>query len=122
MLERIMPQPLSFTCPAVGPRHYVARGSSGWPETWLRTQADAALRIFISPLDLPSVVRNFYDEQKSKRDEHARHETLWSDVLGYLARVRGRSNALTATVAIAFWGQVVLLQRELEPEEDDDAN
>lgn len=113
---------LSFTRPAVGPRHYISRGSSGWPETWIRSEADAALRIFMSPLDLELIIRNFYEEQRLKREEHGHHETLWSDVLGYLARVRGRSSALTATVAIAFWGQVVLLQRELDPVEDEDAN
>ena len=105
---------MSFKRPTIGPKDYIAVGPSGWPERFERAKCDAALKIFIGPLVLDELVRNFAEEQRIKSRTKQRHETLWGDVEDYLTRIMGgHKHSMTMSVVIGFWAVVILHEREL---------
>jgi hypothetical protein len=106
---------MNFKRPTIGPKDFIVVGQSGWPERFERVKCEAALRIFLGPLPLADLVKNFAEEQRLARREKQRHETLWGDVEGYLTRIMGgRRHSMTPHVVIGFWGATILYERELE--------
>lgn len=98
------PGPVSFGKPTIGPRVYLTRGPSGWPETYMRDKADAALVEFLTPLDATTVVETFWIAMTLEgREEN------WEDVVGYLAKITQQtSKAIPEVVGVAFWGLALL--------------
>lgn len=103
--------PIAFTRPTVGPKVYVTKGPSGWPETYQRAHADLALAEFINPLSLEELVNNFWTKVDLERTEDSQEET-WSQVLVFLAKVTNTANYLQVPemVAVAFWGKALLIK------------
>lgn len=58
------PQPPSIGKPSVGPKHYVFRGYSGMPETFLRREADAALQLVLGEIPMEQVADQIRAEGK----------------------------------------------------------
>jgi hypothetical protein len=95
--------------PTIGPKVYLTRGPSGWPEQFPRRTADKALETFLAPLDLQDVLASFAAMMKLE----ARDET-WEDVLAHLTKITGTAGKLIPNaVSVAFWGRYILaLQNE----------
>jgi hypothetical protein len=92
---------VTFGEPTIGPRVYLVRGPSGWPETFQRESADQALTDFLSPLDRTSVIHAF---STTLRVEH-RTQMTWETVAAYLAKVTNCPGQIVPEAAtVAFWG------------------
>jgi len=98
---------VTFSKPAVGPKVYLARGPSGWPEQFPRKLADQALDDFLAPLNTEDVLQSFRVAMKLE----AREET-WGDVIGYLAKiVDAPEKHIPEVASVSFWGRYLLLKR-----------
>lgn len=91
--------PVSFTRPVIGPRDYLAIGSSGWGETFNRKKADEALRAYLAPHGVAPLVLGFLARMSGRVTE-------WGDVLGYLREIAGREDEPPTEAAVAFWATV----------------
>jgi len=102
-----------FGKPVVGPKVYIAKGPSGWPEQIDRRKADAALDAFLDPLDAEEVVGSFALDVQT-----GRFEDTWGGVVTFLARLTERHPTnIPELAALALWGQAVLHN----PAHDEDA-
>lgn len=98
---------VTFGRPTVGPKVYLVRGPSGWPEQFVRKTADKALEVFLAPLDVLDVLASFATAMKLEGREEA-----WGDVLGHLAKITGtREQLISNTVGVAFWGRYIVAVR-----------
>lgn len=98
---------VTFAKPAVGPKIYLSKGPSGWPEQFPRKLADKALDDFLAPLATDDVLRTF----RVAMQLEARDET-WSDVAAYLAKITDTTEkSITGNVGVAFWGRYLLAKR-----------
>lgn len=110
MTKRAENQDVSFTCPMVGPKDYVVKGPSGWPETFRRrivdTRLESFLRALIPDLDLAELVEVFI----ARRELLEKPEpTTWFTVIGFLGRTLNmHPNEIPPECGIAFWGKVVI--------------
>jgi hypothetical protein len=99
---------LYFQCPTVTAKVYITKGPSGWPETFLRTKADAELAAFIKPAPVDDLVKLFIEARSLTRTP-----TDWHTIVGYLGRTMGCSpKTVPHTVGIAFWGRIVVASLE----------
>ncbi len=96
---------ITFGPPTVGPREYLVRGSSGWPESYARKEADEELEKFLTkngfPLDLAidSFMNGSADQEVSMQDR----------IQGYLLKI-GKLEKIEDVgipVAIAFWAKLL---------------
>lgn len=100
---------VTFGKPTVGPKVYLVKGQSGWPETYARKVADKALSDFLNPLNVTDVLAAFTVSMTLE----AREET-WGDVLGYLGKITDTSEkTLPEIVGVAFWA-LYLISKQLE--------
>jgi len=100
------PSHVSFGRPTVGPKVYLVRGPSGWPEQFTRKLADKALETFLAPLDALDVLAAFAAAMRLE----GRPET-WEDVLDHLAKVTDTTKKLVPNaVGVAFWGRYLIVQ------------
>ena len=98
---------VTFGKPAVGPKIYLSKGPSGWPEQFPRKLADKALDDFLAPLDTNTVLQTF----RITMQLEARDET-WGDVTAHLTKITGTAEKLIpGNVSVAFWGRYILLKR-----------
>jgi len=98
---------VAFGKPTVGPRVYLARGPSGWPEQFSRKLADKALDDFLAPLSVEEVLQTFTATMQLE----SREET-WGDVTGHLAKiVETPVKNIPEIVSVAFWGRYVIAKR-----------
>lgn len=96
--------PISFFQPKIGARVYVAKGPSGWNETFPRAAADEALKRFVHPVDLEELISMFVTAR-----ELASTPTDWHTVVGFLARtMQTHPRLVPHEVGIAFWGRVLI--------------
>jgi hypothetical protein len=106
MTARVKHSELAFACPIVGPKVYVTKGPSGWPETFKRAELDRELVLFLAPANVDQMVRHFIGTREI--DEN-KEPTNWHTVMGYLGRMLGVAvETIPHTIGIAFWGRVVL--------------
>ncbi len=106
MTMTVKREEISFACPIVGPKVYIAKGPSGWAETFKRVDADRELVMFISPLEVDVLVACFV-EKRSVAEEIS--ETSWFTITGFLARMVGSTpKAVPHIVGVAFWGKIVI--------------
>lgn len=97
---------LFFTCPLVSSKLYVAKGPSGWLESFKRAELDRELEAFTKPLIAEDLVFMFVESRALSQD---REETNWHTLIGWIARTLGIEPKLVPpTVGIAFWGRVVI--------------
>jgi hypothetical protein len=102
-----------FGKPVVGPKVYIAKGPSGWPEQIDRRRADAALGRFLDPLDADEVVGAFALDVQT-----GRFEDTWGGVVTFLARLTDRHpTSIPELAALALWGQALLQHPGYGPEE-----
>jgi hypothetical protein len=105
---------LIFAAPIIGPKVYIVKGSSGWPETFDRKKLDAELVAFLAPLDLADVVSTFLLSRELAEKPKDRL-IAWHTVLGHIARTLGINYGLVPhTVGIAFWAHVLLAMAAAE--------
>jgi len=101
-------QKMSFGRPVIGPKHYLATGASGWIETFLKVEADKALKTFIGRLCPKELVDNFLEHLALDPDKK---RARWPDVTAYLGRiVRVHPDKIPIEVAVAFWAQIVKIE------------
>jgi hypothetical protein len=99
---------VAFERPTVGPRVYVAKGPSGWPETFVRKSVDKALIDFLAPLNVEELISLFATGVKLE----AREET-WGDVIDFLSRVTSKPTKLIPdAISVAFWATYLLLPED----------
>jgi len=97
---------LKFTAPIVGPKVYIAKGPSGWPETFKRETLDRELVKFLAPSKVDDLVGHFI---ALRANDEKKEATEWHTVMGFLGRMLGVAiETIPHTVGIAFWGHVVL--------------
>ncbi len=97
---------IEFGEPTIGPKVYVARGPSGWAETFKRRHADEALRTFVTPLDLAELIDVFILARQVNKTP-----ADWHTVVGFLARtMQTTPRMVPAEVGVAFWAQVLIKQ------------
>jgi hypothetical protein len=105
-------QKMSFGRPVIGPKHYLSTGASGWIETFLKTDADAALRRLLGRVSIADVVNNFIEHMEL---EIEKKKANWTDVTKYLSRiVRVAADKVPYEAGVAFWAHVV----QIEDQED----
>lgn len=108
--KRVGISDLSFSCPTVGPKDYVTKGPSGWPEAFRRQVIDAKLEAFVKAqaptMRLAELVDLFVLRRENSEDQEP---TGWFTITGFLARMLNTHPAsVPHECAIAFWGQVVV--------------
>lgn len=114
MAARVLDEGLSFGPPSITPHVYLAAGPSGWPETFNRKQADAALLAFIHPLPLEDVIETFLAARALAEDPTV---IGWFTVIGHLGRLMNvHPKLVPAPAGVAFWAQVLLAQAPANPE------
>lgn len=99
-----------FERPTVGPRHYVAKGPSGWAETFSRATLDAELASFLGAAPVIEVVEMYVLQHELSTDKKPED---WHTVIGFLGRLLEVSPlTIPSEVGIAFWGCIELARRE----------
>lgn len=107
-MSRSTKESLVFMPPIIGPKVYLARGSSLWPETFDRAKADAELINFLDPLDLDEVVETFVLGREVAEDAKP---VSWHTIIGFLGRTLSvHPNHVPQAAAIAFWAHVIMAQ------------
>jgi len=98
---------VTFSKPAIGPKIYLAKGPSGWPEQFSRKLADEAIDKLLHPLRTEDVLGSFRVAMRLEaRDEQ------WGDVIGYLSKITGtHEQQIPEVCSVAFWGRYVILKR-----------
>lgn len=95
---------LVFTKPVIAGKVYITKGPSGWTETFKRSDADGELARFVKPASIDAVLDVFVSGRKISKAP-----TDWFTITGFLGRTMSCSpRAVPHTVAIAFWGRVVM--------------
>lgn len=96
---------ISFLAPTVTSRHYIAKGPSGWIETFPKQKLDQELKAFVYPVALETLIEMF---QATRKLNEAAGPTDWYTVTGFLSRMKTcHPRDVPHTVAIAFWGHVI---------------
>lgn len=105
-MSKRLKESLVFMPPIVGPKVYLARGSSLWPETFDRTKADAELAAFLNPLDVNEVLDTFLLGRDVSDDTKP---VTWHTIVGFLGRTMSvHPNHVPQAGAIAFWAHVIM--------------
>lgn len=100
---------VAFSCPQITPKVYVAKGPSGWPETFQRTKVDSELAKFIEPVT-PAELVELFVLQRETSDKKTPLD--WHTIVGYLARTMGTSpKRVPSNVGVAFWAAIVIYVR-----------
>lgn len=95
---------LYFDRPTVSRLVYMAKGPSGWPETFPRKQLDAALADYLGAAPMAAAIETFILQR-----ELSDRPTTWHTVIGFLARLREISPLdVPPEIGLAFWGQIEL--------------
>lgn len=98
---------VSYYHPTIGPRYYMARGTSGWAETFPRTIADAELTKLLGTVTLAIAVEGFRNQRKLTKGA-----IEWATIIDYLAFIcRCKHTLVTDLCGVAFWCQVILAER-----------
>lgn len=110
MVKQLKSSDLAFTCPVIGPKDYVTRGPSGWPEAFKRKQLDGRLHDFVKSFGQTLAVHELVELFIMKRELAEKPEpTDWYSIVGFLARTLDTKPALVPhECGIAFWGHVVI--------------
>lgn len=96
--------PISFCQPKIGAKAYIAKGPSGWNETFPRAAADLALAKFIGPLVLDELVDMFLTTRQL-----ANTPTDWHTIVGFLGRtLQIHPRLVPHEAGIAFWARTLL--------------
>lgn len=112
MTKRAENSEVAFTVPIIGPKDYVVKGPSGWPEAFRRQKVDAQLDAFVasvaSGIDVADIVEIFV----VRRELAEKPEPMnWHSVLGFLARqLNMHPHDIPAECVISFWGRIVIEQ------------
>lgn len=101
---------ITFSPPTIGPREYLVRGSSGWPDIFEKKAADEELEKFITKngLSLELVISSFMNAS-------AEQEVSMQDrIQGHLSRIGKLEKAedVPIPVTIAFWAKLLTTKRE----------
>lgn len=108
MMSTAQPDNVIFNPPVITPRHYIAKSSAGWPETFDRKKADEELKKFLAPLDVDEIVEMFITSREIG-EKRADRITSWHTIVGHLSRTMTvRYDLVPTIVAIAFWAHVVM--------------
>lgn len=101
---------MAFTCPVVGPKVYITKGPSGWPETFLRKTADAKLEAFLDAIAPGATVGELVDMFIVTRELADKPEpTNWFTVIGFVARrLILKPSDIPHEIGVAFWGKIVI--------------
>lgn len=98
---------VTYGRPTIGPKHYVAVAGNGWTETFLRLEADSALKIFAGIAPVAELVNNFLDHMELSN----KSKITWSDITLYLGRIaRLHADKIPMNVGVAFWAKIVQIE------------
>jgi len=107
MADSTLSGDITFGCPDVSPKHYIVKGPSGWPETFLRKDLDCELAAFVAPLPIDEAVDLFTTAREIADDKR----TNWHTIVGFIGRMMGVSpRGVPHRVGIAFWAQYTIAQ------------
>lgn len=96
--------PISFSRPKIGPKVYLAKGPSGWNQTFPRDAADKALARFIGPLQLDELV-DLFNLQREVNQTPAD----WFTIVGFLGRtMQVHPNMVPHEVGVSFWAKTIV--------------
>lgn len=99
---------VNYHHPTIGPRAYMARGSSGWSETFKRIDADDELKKLLGVIPLKTA----FDGLRSQR-KLTKQALDWSVIVGYLSFLcRCDEKMIEDAAGIAFWCQYIITERE----------
>jgi hypothetical protein len=101
---------MSFTCPVIGPKVYITKGPSGWPETFKRKDVDAKLVSFVQTMapgvDVDELVGMFLAQRALQEKPEP---TNWFSIVGFIGRQLVMSPLdIPHEIGIAFWGKIVI--------------
>jgi hypothetical protein len=100
--------PVAFRKPTIGARVYLVESVAGWPETYIRKNADEALAKFIAPNDVEDVLQTF----RTAIQLEAREET-WGDIIDFIGKITGQSpRMIPEIVGVGFWGQLIMFEHQ----------
>lgn len=113
MTKRAENSEVCFTAPIAGPRDYVVKGLSGWPETFRRkivdTQLDKFLRAVAPTIEVDELIDVFIARRELTEDPEP---TTWHTIVGFLARtINLHPHDIPPECTISLWGRIVLAQR-----------
>lgn len=95
---------LSFGTPKIGPKVYLARGPSGWAQSFDRAKSDKALTDFVHPVEVDELVEMFVMAR-----DLAETPTDWHTVVGFLARqMQTHPKSVPPEAGVAFWAKAIL--------------
>lgn len=99
---------VTYNAPTIGPRYYMARGTSGWSETFPRSIADEELAKLLGVVTLAIAVEGFRSQRKLTKGA-----IEWSTIVDYLSFIcRCDPKLVTDSCGVAFWCQIILAERE----------
>lgn len=112
MTKRAENSEICFTAPIVGPKDYVLKGLSGWPETFRRKLVDTQFETFLKRVAPTIGADELVDVFVARRELLEDPEpTTWHTVLGFLARTLNmHPHEIPPECAISFWGRIVIEQ------------
>lgn len=105
MTQRDEKKPILAGPPIVGPKEYVVKGPSGWPEIYSRIEADAMLIGFLKEFPLQLAISTFLDTNKTG--------VLLENIQSHLCLVGKINDAalLTLPIIVSFWAKILEAKR-----------
>jgi len=98
-------EPIAYGEPTIGPRTYLTKGPSGWPESFDRKKTDKRLVDFLNPLTVEKVIDLFLRDLKIKGAK----AISWSDVSGYLGHLTSQDpDLIPEECSVSLWAQTKL--------------
>lgn len=94
--------------PTIGPRDYVCRGPSGWPEAYDREESDQMLAEILTNVPLEVAISSFIESDSVRREG-----MLWPVVLTFLSRICHLDiDNIPLPAGVAFWAKAIRAQKE----------
>jgi hypothetical protein len=94
--------------PTIGPRDYVCRGPSGWPEAYDREESDEMLMELLANVPLTVAISSFIESDQVRREG-----LIWPVVLAFLSRITQTDvDRIPLPAAVAFWAKAIKEHKE----------
>lgn len=107
-----------FGKPSITPKAYITKGPSGWPEVFDRKKADAALALFVQPVDLEEFVELFVAQRELATSDGDKRITNWHTIVGFIARTMNCApRDVPHEAAVALWGRLIIAQLNRDAEQ-----
>lgn len=105
MAKKQMP---GLSPPTVGPKDYVSRGPSGWPEAYDRKESDEMLAEILNTVPVDVALSSFIESEAVRRDG-----LIWPNVITFLARITHvDADTIPLPAVVAFWAKAIRAHKE----------